>query len=161
MSASLPPPPPDECYCCVWPCLIVPGFMSFLIGLFGGVWTSISLFNLLSYQKDNVYRRLLRQSGQQCTGRIVRKYKKRVRSGKSHRTAYMIDTRFTTMQSVSMSGRFRRERTIVQELEIAQEAWEVAGEGDTYEMCYLPMMPTICKMAGRCQQRPKEYTTCA
>lgn len=120
--------------------------MSFVAGLFGGAWTSISLFNLISFQKNNVHIRLLRQGGQQCTARIVRRFTRRVKTGKhGHRTAYMILTEFTTMQSISLSGRLRTERRITQEVEIGSDEWTDCRVGGPFEMCYLPAMPTICK----------------
>ena len=116
------------------------------MGIFGGMWTSISLFNMISFSKDNVHRSLLANSGQQCTSHITRKFKRRVRNGKrSHRTAYMVDVEFTTMRSVSMSGRLRNECTIAQEVEILHEVWNGASIGDQVEMCYYPPIPTICR----------------
>ena len=119
--------------------------MSFVIGIFGGLWTALSLFNLLSIYKHVVHRRLLIRYGQQCTGRLTHKFTRRVRTGKhGHRTAYLADIEFTTIQSISISGRLRRSQTISKELEFGHDVWASMGAGSPVEMVYLPMQPTIC-----------------
>lgn len=142
---SSPAPPTLEVWCADYPCVVAPGLLSFITGIFGGLWTTMSTFALISFQKDNIHRRLLMQGGQQCTSRITRAYKKRVRSGKhSHRTAHMVSVEFTTLRSVSMSGSLRTERTIAKDVEIDSEEWSHVAVGQGFEMCYLPARPTIC-----------------
>ena len=146
LNPPLPPmaPPPEE-WCPSYPCIEAPGLINFIVGIFGGLWTTMSTFGLISFQKDAIHSRLLIRGGQQCTGRITRTYKKRVKNGRhSHRTAYMVSVEFTTLRSLSTSGRLRTERTIVKEVEIGSDEWSHAASGHDFEMCYLPLRPTIC-----------------